>query len=87
MGIADHIKNGISRRGFVLGGAAAGAATGAVGGAIVGGAAIGSIAGAATGLTAVIISSMFQKPKNNPVFENFVNRCLQERGYEIIGWE
>ena len=27
MGIADHIKNGISRRGFVLGGAAAGAAT------------------------------------------------------------
>ena len=69
------------------GGTAAGAATGAVGGAIAGGAAIGSIAGAATGLTAVIISSMFQKPKNNPVFENFVNRCLQERGYEIIGWE
>ena len=30
MGIADHIKNGISRRGFVLGGAAAGAATWAV---------------------------------------------------------
>ena len=27
MGIADHIKNGISRRGFVLGGVAAGAAT------------------------------------------------------------
>ena len=27
MGIVDHIKNGISRRGFVLGGAAAGAAT------------------------------------------------------------
>ena len=27
MGIADHIKNGISRRGFVLGGAAAGATT------------------------------------------------------------
>ena len=27
MGIADHIKNGISRRGSVLGGAAAGAAT------------------------------------------------------------
>ncbi len=69
------------------GGTAAGAATGAVGGAIAGGAAIGSIAGAATGLTAVIISSMFQKPKNNPTFEKFVDRCLQERGYEIIGWE
>ena len=27
MGIAARIKNGISRRGFVLGGAAAGAAT------------------------------------------------------------
>ena len=27
MSIADHVKNGISRRGFVLGGAAAGAAT------------------------------------------------------------
>ena len=69
------------------GGTAAGAATGAVGGAIAGGAAIGSIAGAATGLTAVIISSMFQKPKNNPTFEKFVERCLQERGYEVIGWE
>ena len=27
MGITDYIKNGISRRGFVLGGAATGAAT------------------------------------------------------------
>ena len=27
MSIADHVKNGISRRGFVLGGTAAGAAT------------------------------------------------------------
>ena len=69
------------------GGTAAGAATGAVGGAIAGGAAIGSVVGAATGLTAVIISSVFQKPKNNPIFEKFVDRCLQERGYEIVGWE
>ena len=23
----------------------------------------------------------------NPTFKQFVQRCLRERGYEVIGWE
>ncbi len=68
------------------GGAAVGAASGAVGGAVVGAAGSGSAIGAASGATAGILHWIFSKPKRSPAFENFVNRCLQERGYETIGW-
>jgi outer membrane lipoprotein SlyB len=68
------------------GGAAVGAATGAVGGAAVGSAGSGSAVGAASGATAGLLHWLFSKPQRSPVFENFVNRCLQERGYEPVGW-
>jgi outer membrane lipoprotein SlyB len=70
-----------------VGGAAVGAATGAVGGAVVGAAGSGSAIGAASGATAGLLRWIFSKPKRNPAFENFVNRCLQERGYETVGWD
>ncbi|UFS72050.1 YMGG-like glycine zipper-containing protein [Geomonas sp. RF6] len=69
------------------GGAAIGAASGAVGGAVVGSAGSGSAIGAASGATAGLLSWMFSKPKRSPVFENFVNQCLQDRGYQPIGWK
>jgi hypothetical protein len=25
--------------------------------------------------------------ETSPVFRNFVQRCLRERGYEVIGWQ
>jgi outer membrane lipoprotein SlyB len=68
------------------GGAAVGAATGAVGGAVVGSAGSGSAVGAASGATAGLLHWLFSKPQRSPAFENFVNRCLQERGYEPVGW-
>ena len=68
------------------GGAAVGAATGAVGGAVVGSAGAGSAVGAASGATAGLLHWLFSKPHRRPAFENFVNRCLQERGYEPVGW-
>jgi outer membrane lipoprotein SlyB len=68
------------------GGAAVGAATGAVGGAVVGSAGSGSAVGAASGATAGLLHWLFSKPQRRPAFENFVNRCLQERGYEPVGW-
>lgn len=68
-------------------GAAVGAASGAVGGAIIGSAGTGSVIGAASGATIGIIRWLFSKPQHNPTFENFVNRCLTDRGYQPVGWE
>lgn len=69
------------------GGAAVGAASGAVGGAVVGAAGSGSAIGAASGATAALLHWIFSKPTRSPAFENFVNRCLQERGYQTVGWD
>ncbi|MBS1214323.1 MAG: uncharacterized protein H6R26_2940 [Proteobacteria bacterium] len=69
------------------GGAAVGAASGAVGGAVVGAAGSGSAIGAASGATAGLLRWMFSGPSQSPAFRNFVNRCLQERGYQPVGWD
>lgn len=69
------------------GGAAVGAASGAVGGAVVGAAGSGSAIGAVTGATAGLLHWIFSEPERSPAFENFVNRCLQERGYQPVGWD
>lgn len=70
-----------------VGGAAVGAASGAVGGAIVGSVGTGSAIGAASGATAGLLHWLFSKPQRHPAFENFVNQCLQDRGYQPVGWE
>jgi hypothetical protein len=64
-----------------------GAATGAAVGAVYGGAGRGAAAGAAAGVVGSTASGMFRKREPSPTFMNFVNRCLQEKGYEPIGWE
>jgi OmpA family protein len=69
------------------GGTAIGAATGAVGGAVGGAAGTGAAIGAATGATAGLLHWIFSKPKRSTAFETFVNRCLQERGYQPVGWD
>ncbi|WP_031429708.1 glycine zipper family protein [Methylomicrobium agile] len=69
------------------GGAAVGAASGAVGGAVVGAAGSGSAIGAASGATAGLLYWLFSKPQRSPAFENFMDRCLQERGYQPVGWD
>jgi outer membrane lipoprotein SlyB len=71
-------------------GAGAGAAIGAVGGAITGNAGEGAAVGAATGGTAGLLNGIFRAPRSrgaDPVFADFVDRCLRERGYEPIGWQ
>lgn len=70
------------------GGAAIGAASGAVGGAIVGAAGSGSAIGAASGATASLLYWLFgNRTERSPAFENYVNQCLQERGYQPVGWD
>lgn len=71
-------------------GAAVGAAGGAVGGAIYGNPAEGAAAGAAGGATAGLVGTlfgwMFRKSEPEPVYRNFVEQCLRDKGYQPIGW-
>jgi outer membrane lipoprotein SlyB len=71
-------------------GAGVGAASGAVGGAITGNPGTGAAVGAASGATAGLLSGLlgsFQSRDPDPVYANFVDRCLREHGYEPIGWK
>ena len=69
-------------------GAAGGAAVGAVGGAVTGrGAGLGAAVGAATGATAGVVHGAAKQTSPSPVYRQFVNRCLRERGYEVVGWQ
>ena len=71
-------------------GAGAGAAAGAVGGAISGSVGYGAMIGAATGAVWGFLMGLFREsrsPQQNQAYTNFVNRCLQEKGYEVTGWQ
>lgn len=68
-------------------GGAAGGAIGAAGGAVVGELGRGAGVGAATGATAGLIRGLFKASHPSPVYKSFVERCLQEKGYEPIGWK
>lgn len=64
-------------------GGAAGAAAGAVRGNVGQGAGVGAAAGAAAGATRGAIHS----GEPGSVYKGFVQRCLRERGYDVIGWK
>lgn len=64
-------------------GGAAGAAAGAVRGDVGRGAGVGAAAGAAAGATRGAIHS----GEPGAVYKGFVQRCLRERGYDVIGWK
>lgn len=69
-------------------GAVGGAAVGAVGGAVSGhGAGRGATIGAATGGTAGAVHGAAKQAGPSPVYKQFVNRCLKERGYDVLGWQ
>lgn len=64
-----------------------GGATGAVVGAIGGSALRGSLIGAAAGGTVALVSSAMKGPEDSPVFRRFVEICLYEKGYQVLGWQ
>ncbi|HEY3277254.1 MAG TPA: hypothetical protein VGJ94_11580 [Syntrophorhabdaceae bacterium] len=73
-------------KGTAVGGAAGaviGGAAGAVTGDIGGGAGIGAATGAASGL----LYSIFKTSEPNPVYKSFMEKCLRDKGYEVIGWD
>jgi uncharacterized protein YcfJ len=64
-----------------------GAASGAAAGSIFGHAGRGAAAGAAAGAVSSFSHSLFRVKDPDPVFMNYVNRCLSDKGYQPIGWE
>ncbi|HKQ35494.1 MAG TPA: glycine zipper family protein [Nitrospiraceae bacterium] len=71
-------------------GGGVGAAAGAVGGAISGSPGTGAMIGAATGAVWGFLMGLFRESGSsqpNQAYTNFVNRCLQEKGYEVTGWQ
>jgi hypothetical protein len=87
----DYVKSGgqgteVAKEAAIGGGV--GAAAGAVGGAIWGSAGQGAAAGAAGGVTAGLLHGLFRSNGGpSPVYQNYVNTCLSDRGYRVIGWQ
>ena len=73
----------------VLESATIGAATGGAVGAVVGNAGRGAGAGAAGGAAGSLVRAIFRGARernSETTFHVFVERCLEERGYELLGW-
>jgi hypothetical protein len=70
-------------------GAGVGAASGAVGGAISGSPGLGTAIGAASGAVWGLLMGLFNAGSSKPgqAYTNYVNRCLQDKGYEVTGWQ
>jgi hypothetical protein len=69
-------------------GGAGGAAVGAVAGAVSGGGAgRGAAIGAATGATAGAVHGVVKSAGPSPIYKNFVDHCLRDKGYQVVGWQ
>jgi hypothetical protein len=68
------------------GGAVIGGAVGAATGAVLGNVGRGLAAGAAGGAAGGLARGALKSDEKDPVFKQFVDRCLREKGYEPIGW-
>lgn len=64
-----------------------GAAVGAVGGAVVGSPGEGAAIGGATAATGGLLRGLFNASEPSPLYKSFVNQCLTEKGYRVLGWE
>jgi outer membrane lipoprotein SlyB len=69
-------------QGAVLGGISAG-----VWGLVRGDAGERALAGAAAGAATGAATGGFESAETNPTYKRFMERCLRERGYDVIGWE
>jgi hypothetical protein len=84
-GVNEHKDGEVGRK--AAGGAAIGGAAGGAYGLVRGDAIERGLAGAAAGAAVGTVRGSMQSSETSPVFRNFVNRCLRERGYEVIGWQ
>jgi hypothetical protein len=88
-GLTPDEKNNAVARGAGVG-AATGAVASAVGALITGrggeGVARAGVAGAAVGGSAGAVQGAFRNDRPSSTYRNFVQRCLADRGFEVIGW-
>ncbi|MBW1843622.1 MAG: hypothetical protein JRE38_12580 [Deltaproteobacteria bacterium] len=83
----DPSKVTSAARSAAAGGAIGGAA-GAAGGAVVGHAGRGAGVGAASGAAAALMRALlFQRKTTSQAHISYVDRCLQDLGYEPVGWQ
>jgi uncharacterized protein YcfJ len=75
----------VARRG--VGGAIVGGAVGAGVGAVRGDIGRSAAAGAAGGAAGGAASGAIHSGEPDSVYKGFVQRCLRERGYDVIGWK
>lgn len=68
-------------------GAATGAVAGVVGGAIAGNIGQGAGIGAATGAALSLVQKVFMPPAPNPAYRAYVERCLNDKGFQTVGWK
>ena len=68
-------------------GATVGAAAGAAGGAVAGHAGKSAAAGAAGGAAAGVAHGVVRSFEGDPIHRNFVERCLHDKGYDVVGWK
>jgi uncharacterized membrane protein len=91
MVLADRYGVSRTRDGEVGSKAASGALIGGVGagawGLVSGNAGERAAAGALAGGSAGAVKGGLDSTRINPTFQRFVQRCLKDRGYEVIGWE
>ena len=90
MGLASQAGNPNNQRGEIPKQAAAGAAIGAASagawGLVRGDAGERALAGAAAGGAAGTVRGAMRSSEPDPIYRRFVERCLGDRGYDIIGW-
>jgi outer membrane lipoprotein SlyB len=73
--------------GGVIVGGAGGAIVGGVVGAVAGHIGRGALVGGVAGATTELVRGIYKAYQPSPVYKAFVNRCLQDKGYDLIGWE
>lgn len=66
---------------------AMGGAAGAAGGAVLGNAATGAATGAAAGAAAGFVRGIFRSREPDPLHKRYVEICLRNEGYQVIGWK
>jgi hypothetical protein len=84
-GITHSGGDKVARRG--AGGAIVGGAVGAGVGAVRGDIGRSAAAGAAGGAAGGAASGAIHSGEPDSVYKGFVQRCLRERGYDVIGWK
>jgi outer membrane lipoprotein SlyB len=84
---ADLSRGGGDVARSTAGGAVVGSVGGAAAGAVYGNIGRGVGAGAAAGAATGLVRGLFRGNQPSPVYMSYVNRCLADKGYEVVGWQ